>query len=428
MRDRTDLSRRARVLMMPKRIRIVTLSGVLMLSIALGASAGSGMAEGDNVPIQIHANGFGNPNNIGIVYMEAHEGRLYAGTWNRVDGCLVHASTDGSAWEPVNASGFGDKGNQAVVRMRSYGEYLYVGTWNNRTGGQLWRAIAPRAQSDWEQVTGNGFGNPANLTLCSIRPFNGWLYVGLFNPSQGEEVWRSRDGAPGSFVKSFDGGLGIAGATDASCLYEWNGLLYLGTEAAQPPYSGCSVWRTSGPDEFGKETWVQVSPLGFGDSKTFNAFRMVESQGNLYVGTWGFGASSFTTALGLKGTTVWRTGGQGDGIFTDWEQVNADGFDDVRHDSTLAMRVVGGKLYVGGFGDHGFLFVTEDGVTWREITTAGFLERTEFGIHALVEFNGDLYIGMQNWTKPCELWALRGPIEGRSDLAAPEDVARNGEK
>lgn len=362
--------------------------------------------------LQINADGFGNLNNIGAVYMETHQGRLYAGTWNRVDGCSVYASTDGSAWEQVNTSGFGDKGNQAVVRMRSYGEYLYAGTWNNRTGGQLWRAIVPREQSDWEQITGNGFGNPANLTLCSIRPFNGWLYAGLFNPSQGEEVWRSRDGTPGSFVKSFDGGLGIAGATDASILFEWSGFLYLGTESARPPYPGCYVWGTDGTEADGTEEWVQVSSPGFGDPKSFNAFRMAEFRGNLYVGTWGFGASSFTTALGPKGTTIWRTSGQGDGVYSDWEQVNADGFGDVRHDSTLAMQVVGGTLYVGGFGDHGFLFATDTGTEWREITAAGFLETSEFGIHSLAEFNGDLYIGIQNWTKPSELWILTGTDQG----------------
>jgi len=377
------------------------IAAALALAIALPALGGD-MVE------RINDDGFGNPNNIGIVHMEVHEGRLYAGTWNPTDGCLVYVSEDGERWEPVNAAGFGDVGNQAVVRMRSVGEYLYVGTWNNRTGGQLWRARQPDASPDWEQITGDGFGNPANLTLCSIRPFGDWLYVGLFNPSQGEEVWRSHDGTRGSFVKSFDEGLGITGATDASVLYVWKDHLYLGTESAQPPYPGCDVWRTAGPDESGEETWTRVGEAGFGDTKSFNAFRMIEFRGRLYVGTWGFGASSFTTHLGPKGTTVWRTSGEDEGPFTDWEQVNEDGFGNVRYDSTLAMEVVGDALYVGGFGDHGFLFATEDGTTWREITADGFLETSEFGIHALGELNGDLYIGIQNWTKPAELWGLRG--------------------
>ena len=376
-----------------------------IVALVLGAAA---VARGGEMVTQINADGFGNPNNIGIVYMEVHADRLYAGTWNPTDGCAIYATDDGEAWEQVIVPGFGDVANQAVVRMRSVGEYLYVGTWNNRTGGQLWRARQPDASSDWEQITADGFGNPANLTLCSIRPFGDWLYVGLFNPSQGEEVWRSRDGTRGSFVKSFDEGLGIRGATDASSLLVWNGHLYLGTESAQPPYPGCDVWRTAGPNESGEEIWTRVAEAGFGDTKSFNAFRMVEFRGDLYVGTWGFGASSFTTHLGPKGTTVWRTSGEGEGPFTDREQVNEDGFGNVGHDSTLAMEVVGDTLYVGGFGNHGFLFATKDGTTWREVTRDGFLETSEFGIHALGVLNGDLYIGIQNWTKPAELWVLRG--------------------
>ncbi len=357
---------------------------------------------------RINDNGFGNPDNIGIVYMETHAGRLYAGTWNRIDGCLVYVSEDGETWTPVIEAGYGDSDNQAVIRMRSVGEFLYVGTWNNLTGGQLWRSKTPEAGTGWEAIMRDGFGNPANLAVGSIRPFGELLYVGMFNPSQGQEMWRSADGGdPGTFVKSFDKGLGIEGATDASSLLVWNGHLYLGTESAQPPYPGCDVWRTAGPGESGKEAWTRVGEAGFGDNKSFNAFRMIEFQGRLYVGTWGFGASSFTTHLGPKGTTIWRTSGEGEGPFTDWEQVNEDGFGNVGYDSTLAMEVVGDSLYVGGFGNHGFLFATEDGTTWHEITGDGFLETSEFGIHALGELNGDLYIGVQNWTKPAELWVLR---------------------
>jgi len=379
---------------------------ILAVAVALLFLAGAATRGGEMVE-QVNADGFGNSNNNGVVYMEVHEGRLYAATWNRVDGCLVYMSNDGESWETVIEPGFGDTDNQAVIRMRSVGEYLYVGTWNNLTGGQLWRSTTPESGSGWEPIMQDGFGNSLNLAVGSIREFNSWLYVGMFDPSQGQEMWRSRDGSPGSFVKSFDKGLGIAGATDASTLYVWNGHLYLGTESAQPPYPGCDVWRTAGPNESGTEEWVRVAQEGFGDHKSFNAFRMIEFQGDLYVGTWGFGASSFTTHLGPKGTAVWRTAGLGGGLYSDWEQVNEDGFGDVRHDSTLAMEVVGGTLYVGGFGNHGFLFATDTGSEWREIKADGFLETAEFGIHALGEFKGNLYIGVQNWTKPGELWILK---------------------
>ncbi|UCF09562.1 MAG: hypothetical protein JSW65_05725 [Candidatus Bipolaricaulota bacterium] len=380
-------------------------AGVLAFALTAPALGGE-MLE------RICNDGLGDPHNIGIVYMETHVGRLYAGTWNLVEGCLLYVSEDGETWRRVIEPGYGDKDNQAVIRMRSVGGFLYVGTWNNTTGGQLWRSSTPDTGAGWEPVMQDGFGNPANLAVGSIRPFGDLLYVGMFNPSQGQEMWRSAaGGGPGSFIKSFDRGLGIRGATDASSLLVWDGHLYLGTESAQPPHPGCDVWRTGGPDESGEETWVRVGEAGFGDAKSFNAFRMIAFKGQLYVGTWGFGASSFTTQLGPKGTTIWRTSGEGDGPYTDWEQVNEDGFGNVRYDSTLAMEIVGDTLYVGGFGDHGFLFATEDGTTWREITGEEFLEASEFGIHALGELNGNLYIGVQNWTKPAELWILR-PEDG----------------
>ena len=93
--------------------------------------------------------------------------------------------------------------------------------------------------------------------------------------------------------------------------------------------------------------------------------------------------------------------------------MNEDGFGNVGYDSTLAMEVVGDTLYVAGFGDHGFLFATEDGTSWREITQDGFLETSEFGVHALGELNGRLYIGVQNCRKPAELWVLDAAAEGR---------------
>ena len=75
-----------------RRILITTLAlNLLVCTVALG---------GEMVSL-INGNGFGNPNNIGLVHMETHEGRLYAATWNRVDGCLVYVTEDGESWTPV---------------------------------------------------------------------------------------------------------------------------------------------------------------------------------------------------------------------------------------------------------------------------------------------------------------------------------------
>ena len=356
-------------------------------------------------PVLVNADGFGNPGNIGIVYMEPHDGELYAGTDNRADGCIVYASSDGFSWSAANDPGFGDADNFVIVKMRSWGDYLYVGTWNNTTAGQLWRATNPAHQADWELVVGNGFGNPANVAVASIRSFKGWLYVGMFNPSQGQEMWRSPDGSAGSFQKSFDAGSGVTGNTDASFMLEWNGLLYLGAEAADTPWPGCQVWRTPGPDVGSGDDWERVSDFGFGDRQNWNAFRMAVFKGYLYVGTWG--------DPDVDGTEVWRTAAAGGPVFSDWEQVNADGFGNTNYGSTLAMAVLGDNLYVGGFGAGGFLYCTEDGTTWESVTPPNFFHDAQYGVHALAPFDGRLFIGIQNSTKPTELWVLSATSASR---------------
>ncbi len=392
-----------------KRGRRMLLAGSILALAILGMVLPLSVCA--QTPRVIDDGGFGNRNNNGIVYMEPHGNRLYAGTWNPVDGCFIYTSEDGRHWEAVVENGFGDTDNQSIVKLRSAGDYLYAGTWNRVTGGQLWRSDQPWKAETWEAVTADGFGDPENQAVGSICSFDEYVFVGMFNPTAGEQMWVSTDGSSGSFLRQFDQGLGIDGATDASYLYEWNGHLYLGTEAAQPPYPGCDVWRMSNAESVESMTWTQVSPSGFGGGSSFNAFRLIAFNDRLYVGTWEYGASSFTTALGAGGTQIWRTSGrEGEkGIFDDWAQVNEDGFGFARYDATLAMAVWEDQLYVGGFGNRGFLFRSADGDNWHQVTAPGFLTTTEFGVHALAVFNDELFIGIQNWSQPSALWVLSTP-------------------
>jgi len=43
------------------------------------------------------------------------------------------------------------------------------------------------------------FGNPANLTIFEMGPFNGFLYAGTLNPTSGYEIWKiEAEGTPPS--------------------------------------------------------------------------------------------------------------------------------------------------------------------------------------------------------------------------------------
>ena len=78
----------------------------------------------------INSDGFGNPNNDGIVYFEEHAGQIYAGTANKINGFGLYGSDDGNLWAPAAEMGCGSKRNIAVIKLRSWRGYLYLGAWN----------------------------------------------------------------------------------------------------------------------------------------------------------------------------------------------------------------------------------------------------------------------------------------------------------
>ena len=149
---------------------------------------------------QVISNGFGDTTNVGVVSFEEFNGSLYAGTWG---GGEVWRSSDGQSWTQVNADGFGNTDNYAVGALAAFNGYLYAGTgnWdpstNTSQGGQIWLCPATSGcdePSDWTQVTADGFGNPQNNFLFSLRVFDGRLYAVAYNEQTGLEVWRTADG------------------------------------------------------------------------------------------------------------------------------------------------------------------------------------------------------------------------------------------
>ena len=66
------------------------------------------------------------------------------------------------------------------------------------------------------------------------------------------------------------------------------------------------------------DDWVQVNTDGFGDpNNTEIGGKVIEYDGYLYAGT----------SNNATGGEVWRTAEVGPSPFSDWEQVNTDGFE-----------------------------------------------------------------------------------------------------
>ncbi len=278
--------------------------------------------------------GFGKTVNIGVHSMAADGTYLYAGINNIGDGCEVWRF-DGTSWTeivgqsppgtPGTGPGFGDSNNGCAHSMSCLGAYLYVGTYNSG-GCEVWRFDG----TNWTQVlgqgaagtpSGNGFGDPKNLTAWAMAAFDTNIYVGTergglgageaaqngdghtslgsggqllsgphaaaFVQGDGCQVWRfdesgwsevvgqSPDGTPGTGP-----GFGDPGNAVVLFLAVSNNFLYAGTGNG----SGCQVWS------YDRNSWTQSAQSGFG-TNNIEAFCAAHAFGTLFIGTGKIGGS-----------------------------------------------------------------------------------------------------------------------------------------
>jgi SAM-dependent methyltransferase len=103
-------------------------------------------------------------------------------TEDRHDGCMVLASDDpGSGrWQPACRAFFGDRRNLTVFDMGTFDGHLYAGTMNPSEGFQLWKTDAEgKPPFSWTRVLSHGaWRGPLNEGLVSFSEFNGALYIG----------------------------------------------------------------------------------------------------------------------------------------------------------------------------------------------------------------------------------------------------------
>jgi len=385
----------------------ITLFSIFLVSCALAAPVCA--EEGWQLRL-IDDTGFGDPYNTGITRMSAYGNYLYLGTWNSAEGCEVYRSADGESWELINTAGFGNANNFCVLYIEWFNGSLYVTTWNQANGFSMYRAnadAANRADISWQAITTNGFGDTRNYGGTSARVFNGYLYVGCFNPTSGPEVWRSATGGPGMWTQVNQDSWGFPSGTDATMMLMHDGYLYVGTEAARWPYAGCQLWRTDGNLFPPYNQWQKVNANGFGDRANHNICGLAVFNGKMYAGTWNVS----------QGLEVWRATPTETVPFSDWEQVAPNGFGDPTMALTCDIDVLGDTLFVGAgrsYGpDGGVLMKTTDGTTWEQVYVPGFVNPPSAGICWLETFRGKLFVG--GWsgvgTPPLQLWVYE-PVGG----------------
>jgi hypothetical protein len=254
-------------------------NGLLYLAFANEAPTSDGrvgkifVTDGDQVTAVI-TDGFGNPDNIGVMSLASFNNWLYAGTKNDVQGYEIWKllGPDGDEMPVAVVSGGGPSAiNESAITPCVFGNQLYVGSQlnplSNLTAGFKGADIIRISADDtWETVVGpgsisgfdSGFHHWPNTYIWSMTVHDGWLYAATYDQvSAFFNVLENLD----RVIKA------LVCARRANIFERW--------------------WR-AGSDMYKTQdgaTWYRVTLRGFGDVGNYG-FRTMESVGeHLYVGT-----------------------------------------------------------------------------------------------------------------------------------------------
>ncbi|MFQ5506580.1 MAG: hypothetical protein ACE5F1_17560, partial [Planctomycetota bacterium] len=206
----------------------------------------------------------GNDKHKWITSFAAFNGELYVGTWAMGAGehCKIFRSADGVHGTVFVKDGFASEGapipngNLAATYMLVHQGKLFVGVYNPRYGPQLWRHDG----RSWKMLVSRGqFGKGAgfgNTDVTTLAEFQGRLYLSTENPSAGTQIWRKSANADLVFEKVNSNSFGELFNNNSGLMVSGNELL-----AHTWDFSfGSKVYRYKG-----NRSWAsEVSP-GFGD-------------------------------------------------------------------------------------------------------------------------------------------------------------------
>jgi len=127
--------------------------------------------------------------------------------------------------------------------------------------------------------------------------------------------------------------------------------------------------------------WGQINTDGFGNTNNFSAFSMAVYNNHLYVGTWN----------NSNGCQVWRRDGSSTG---DWTQVNTTGFGSSNNRGAHCMVVYNNRLYVGTANNaDGLEIWAYDGSSWTQVGSGGLGDSNNTWASAMVVHDNQLYLG-----------------------------------
>ncbi len=256
----------------------------------------------------------------------------------------------------------------------------------------------------WAIGSTGGFGDAANVYAYSMATLNSRLYVGTQN-GNGCEVW-STDGVDWyNDTGTIGAGFGDTNNITAMSMTVYNSQLYVGTWNI----NGCEVWS------YDETTWTQVVGQGLLGTSTGPGFGDTSNVGvpSLFV----YNSALFAASSNSNGCEVWAYGG------VTWIQVvgqglpgtsTGPGFGDTNNTQVLSMAILNGQLYLGVSNfTTGCTVWRFNGLTWAQMvgdlpgtsTPSGF--GTPFNLEALsmAIYNGRLFVGTNDNALGCQVWS-----------------------
>jgi len=165
-------------------------------------------------PVVKGIDGYDVPISVGFRCMTSFQGSsdaapaLYIPTWgsHQTPATLMLRSVDGSAFEVVSEPGLGvpDPKPRGLRGLVSFKGHLFASSVvgqsrlePNIAGFMLIYVSSDPARGNWRLACEPHFGNPNNLSVFDMAPFNGYLYAGTLNINEGFQIWKTdADGEP----------------------------------------------------------------------------------------------------------------------------------------------------------------------------------------------------------------------------------------
>ncbi|MFZ5365021.1 MAG: hypothetical protein ACOZBH_02370 [Patescibacteria group bacterium] len=285
-------------------------------------------------------------------------------------GLKVSAKTDTTvAGTQVNVAGFGNANNQTSRAAAVYNGKLYVGTYNTSNGAGLWAYDG----SNWASVDTNGFGNANNTSINSMIAYGGGLIVGTRNTNKAE-VWICDDTdtcSQQNLGATFDGNNDAAQAMTV-----YNGKLFMGTDNA---IDNSEIWQF-----IDTNNWLMADNtngfLSTYQNDALTALLSIGSQLNnegLLAGT-----------KNNSGAQIWRRGSN----FT-WTRIDNSSFGDINNVEVMAMTAYNGQVFAATKNSSGCRVYKqrEESTSWDAAGSAGLINSAYTECRSIVVYNGDLY-------------------------------------